>query len=72
MLLYVLIGLFVSLLLYQIYLDLFKQPLIEGLENSDVPTTTDTTQEQASYQPYNLKRYEPSLLICVPKQFNSL
>jgi TolA-binding protein len=58
MLLHILIVLFVSLLLYQMYLEMFKQPLIEGLENGDTTETTPTT-----YQPYNLSNPNNSLIL---------
>jgi TolA-binding protein len=73
MLLHILIVLFVSLILYQIYLEMFKQPLIEGLENEDASTTeptptastTPTTTEPVptTFQPYNLSNPNNSLIL---------
>ena len=48
-LIYTLILLFVFLLVYQIYLDIFSSKLIEGLE-----TNSSSTSSSQEYQPYNL------------------
>ena len=58
LLIYILIVLFIFLLGYQAYLEMFPSKLIEGLENED--TTNSTTQE---YKPYNLNDPNNSLIL---------
>ena len=57
-LIYVLIVFFVSLLVYQIYLEYFtdSNKLIEGLENSSEPNTDE-------YKPYNLNEPNNALIL---------
>lgn len=57
LLIYILIFVFLILIGYQVYLDVFPNKLIEGLENED---TTGTTQE---YKPYNLNDPNNSLIL---------
>jgi hypothetical protein len=52
--------LFLSLLVYQIYLANNSFSIIEGLENAD--TTTSTTSEK-EYKPYNLNDPNNSLIL---------
>ena len=59
-LIYTLILLFVFLLVYQIYLDIFSSKLIEGLETNSSSTTSSTSQE---YKPYNLNDPNNSLIL---------
>jgi hypothetical protein len=58
LLIYILIVLFIFLLGYQAYLEMFPSKLIEGLENEE--TTNSTTQE---YKPYNLNDPNNSLIL---------
>jgi len=58
-LIYTLILLFVFLLVYQIYLDIYSSNLIEGLETIS-STSTSTSQE---YKPYNLNDPNNSLIL---------
>lgn len=57
----ILIVVFLSLITYQIYLELFPNKLIEGLEG-DTSTSTSTTSEQ-SYQPYNTNSPNNALIL---------
>ena len=50
MLIYVLIIIFMLLIAYQIFLSFNTNTLIEGLENNNTNTSTNTKE----YQPYNL------------------
>jgi hypothetical protein len=50
MLIYVLIIIFMLLIAYQIFLSFNTETLIEGLENNNTNTSTNTKE----YQPYNL------------------
>lgn len=55
-LIYILIILFAILLGYQVYLDIFPDKLVEGLENN----TTTISQE---YKPYNVSDPNNSLIL---------
>jgi hypothetical protein len=57
---YVLICLFVILISYQIYLAIFPDDLIEGLENNNNNNTNVSTQE---YKPYNVSDPNNSLIL---------
>ena len=57
LLIYILIGVFLVLFGYQIFLTLFPDKIIEGLENE---TTTSSTGE---YQPYNVSDPNNSLIL---------
>jgi len=57
-LIYTLILLFVFLLVYQIYLDIFSSKLIEGLE-----TNSSSTSSSQEYKPYNLNDPNNSLIL---------
>ena len=59
LLIYILIFFFVSLILYQLYLVLFSNNLIEGLENQDSGSTT----QENEYKPYNLNDPNNSLIL---------
>lgn len=63
-LIYVLIVFFVSLLVYQIYLEYFtdSNKLIEGLENSSEPNT-DKNDNSNEYKPYNLNEPNNALIL---------
>ena len=58
-LIYFLIGIFVFLFLYQIFLAIFPDNLIEGLETQTQKGTTASTE----YQPYNLSDPNSSLIL---------
>lgn len=61
LLIYILIVLFVGLIGYQLYLAIFPNDLLEGLENQNtVATKTDTTTK---YKPYNLNDPNNSLIL---------
>ena len=57
LLIYILILIFVFLLVYQIYLEMNSNKLIEGLETN---SSSSTTQE---YKPYNLNDPNNSLIL---------
>jgi len=59
LLIYILIGLFFILCGYQIFLALFPNKIIEGLENETTTTTTTT----GDYQPYNVNDPNNSLIL---------
>ena len=59
LLIYILIVLFISLLVYQIYLANTPFSIIEGLENAD---SINTTSEK-EYKPYNLNDPNNSLIL---------
>jgi uncharacterized protein YoxC len=61
LLIYILIVLFLSLLVYQIYLANNSFSIIEGLENAD--TTTSSTTSEKEYKPYNLNDPNNSLIL---------
>jgi hypothetical protein len=58
LLIYFLIGVFLVLFGYQLFLALFPDKIIEGLENET--TTTSSTSE---YQPYNVSDPNNSLIL---------
>ena len=58
LLIYFLIGVFLVLFGYQLFLALFSDKIIEGLENET--TTTSSTSE---YQPYNVSDPNNSLIL---------
>lgn len=57
-LIYFLIAIFLFLFLYQIFLAIFPDNLIEGLETQQTTTTTTT-----DYQPYNVSDPNSSLIL---------
>lgn len=59
LLIYILIGVFLVLFGYQIFLALFPNKIIEGLENETTTTTTTT----GDYQPYNVNDPNNSLIL---------
>ena len=58
LLIYILIGVFLVLFGYQIFLTLFPDKIIEGLENE-----TTTTSSTGEYQPYNVSDPNNSLIL---------
>ena len=64
-LIYVLIVFFVSLLVYQIYLEYFtnNNKLVEGLTDMDTDTTTDKNDNTNEYKPYNLNEPNNALIL---------
>jgi len=58
LLIYILIGFFLVLFGYQIFLALFPLNIIEGLENE-----TTTTSSTGEYQPYNVSDPNNSLIL---------
>lgn len=68
-LIYILIALLVILMVYQSYLEMFPNVLIEGLENADTTTTSDTTTSDTTtsntntYKPYNLNDPNNALIL---------
>ena len=58
LLIYILIGVFLVLFGYQIFLTLFPDKIIEGLEND-----TTTTSSTGEYQPYNVSDPNNSLIL---------
>jgi hypothetical protein len=64
LLIYILIVLFFSLLVYQICFANNSFSIIEGLENADTTTpTTPTTSSEKEYKPYNLNDPNNSLIL---------
>ena len=59
LLIYILISIFLVLFGYQIFLAIFPDKVIEGLENETTTTTTNTTE----YQPYNVSDPNNSLIL---------
>jgi hypothetical protein len=59
LLIYVLISIFLLLFGYQIFLALFPDKIIEGLENETTATITNTNE----YQPYNVSDPNNSLIL---------
>lgn len=59
LLIYILISVFLVLFGYQIFLALFPNKIIEGLENETTTTTTTT----GDYQPYNVNDPNNSLIL---------
>ena len=57
LLIYILIGVFLVLFAYQIFLTLFHDKVIEGLENETKTTST------GEYQPYNVSDPNNSLIL---------
>ena len=57
LLIYILIGVFLVLFGYQIFLALFPRNIIEGLENKS------TTSSNGEYQPYNVSDPNNSLIL---------
>jgi hypothetical protein len=64
LLIYILIGIFLVLFGYQIFLTLFPEKIIEGLENES--TTDTTTNTSIQYQPYNIS--DPNNSLILPQQ----
>ena len=62
MLLQILIVLFSSLIMYQLYLNYFKNNLIEGLVNNDVNNPSNS-EDTNTYKPYNLSDPNNSLIL---------
>ena len=60
MLLQILIVLFSSLIMYQLYLNYFKNSLIEGLESNN---NTSNSEDTNTYKPYNLSDPNNSLIL---------
>jgi len=60
MLLQILIVLFSSLIMYQLYLNYFKNSLIEGLETNN---TSSNSEDSNTYKPYNLSDPNNSLIL---------
>lgn len=60
MLLQILIVLFSSLIMYQLYLNYFKNNLIEGLETNN---TSSNSEDTNTYKPYNLSDPNNSLIL---------
>jgi hypothetical protein len=65
LLIYILIGVFLVLFGYQIFLTLFPEKIIEGLENGDISTNT-STNASPQYQPYNIS--DPNNSLILPQQ----
>ena len=61
-LIYILIGVFIVLFAYQIFLALFPDKVVEGLENVTSPATSSPDQ----YKPYNLS--DPNNSLILPQQ----
>ncbi len=61
MLLQILIVLFSSLIMYQLYLNYFKNNLIEGLETNN--DTSSNSEDSNTYKPYNLSDPNNSLIL---------
>jgi hypothetical protein len=59
-LIYILICLFIVLISYQIYLAIFPNNVIEGLENN---TTSETQTQTQEYKPYNVSDPNNSLIL---------
>lgn len=60
MLLQILIVLFSSLIMYQLYLNYLKNSLIEGLESNN---NTSNSEDTNTYKPYNLSDPNNSLIL---------
>ena len=59
LLIYILISIFLVLFGYQIFLAIFPDKVIEGLENETTTTNTNTNE----YQPYNVSDPNNSLIL---------
>ena len=62
LLIYILIGIFFLLFGYQIFLALFPDKVIEGLENETTATITSNSNTN-EYQPYNVSDPNNSLIL---------
>lgn len=61
LLIYILISVFLLLFSYQIFLAIWPDKVIEGLENST--TNTNTNANTTEYQPYNVSDPNNSLIL---------
>ena len=62
LLIYILISIFLLLFSYQIFLALFPDKIIEGLENETTATITSNSNTN-EYQPYNVSDPNNSLIL---------
>jgi hypothetical protein len=65
-LIYILIGVFIVLFAYQIFLALFPDKVVEGLENVSTTITNADTPSPDQYKPYNLS--DPNNSLILPQQ----